>query len=245
MHFEAFGLTDRGQRRRRNEDAILYPPVVTHDRRGRPQYLLAVADGVGGAPAGQIASAAAISVLRELAPRLGEDPGGLMRSLFAVANAEVSRKASEGRGRRMATTLVAALVGPGQLCVGNVGDSRAYLVTGEDIRQLTRDHTWVAEQVEAGRLTKEQAGRSPQRNLITRSLGVEAADKVDVFGPQALAHGDTVILCSDGLYAIVSNDEIAECCRCLPPRDAATALVRLANERGAPDNVSVIVARVK
>ena len=245
MHLEASGLTDRGQRRRRNEDAILYPPAVTQDRYGEPYYLLAVADGVGGKPGGQMASAVAISSLRASAPRLGEDPGSLMRTLFATANAEVSRKASEGRRRGMATTLVAALVGAGQLWVGNVGDSRAYLVHGGGISQLTRDHTWVAELVKAGRLTNAEAARSPRRNMITRSLGVEAADKVDVFGPQALAHGDTVILCSDGLYAIVSNKEIAGCCRRLHPRDAATALVRLANERGAPDNVSVIVARSK
>ena len=245
MHLEAFGLTDRGQRRRRNEDAILYPPAVTRDRRGELYCLLAVADGVGGGPAGQIASTLATSSLGALRPRLRGDADELLWDLFGAANTEILKKASTGRHRGMATTLVAALMGAGRLWVGNVGDSRAYLVHGRAIRQLTRDHTWVAEQVKAGSLTNAEAARSPRRNMITRSLGVEAADKVDVFGPQALAHGDTVILCSDGLYAIVSNDEIAECCRCLPPRDAATALVRLANERRAPDNVSVIVARVK
>ena len=116
---------------------------------------------------------------------------------------------------------------------------------GEGIRQLTRDHTWVADQVEAGRLSNSEAARSPQRNLITRSLGSEAVAEVDIFGPKPLLRGDVVVLCSDGLYTKVPHSEIAELCRGFPPKIAAPMLIRLANDRGGPDNISAIVARLK
>jgi PPM family protein phosphatase len=242
-HVETFGLSDRGRRRRRNEDAILYPALEL-DVSGERYCLLAVADGVGGGPAGEVASHAAIHSLRSARRPWTQDGEEVLRRLFVGANSAVALRSVDGDAG-MATTLVAALISATQLWVANVGDSRAYLVTHDGIRRLTQDHTWVAERVKAGYMTEAEAAESPQRNLITRSLGERELMEPDVFGPHALGAGDVVVLCSDGLHTIVNDEEISETCRRLSAAAAVHSLIRLANDRGGPDNVSLIMVRLK
>lgn len=243
MHLESFGLTDRGRRRRRNEDAILFPPTVWCFS-GEPYHLLAVADGVGGGPAGQLASSAAVAGLpKALGNQRTLRPGDALRAAVEAVNAEVFKQACGEGPQGMATTLVGALMGRGELWIANVGDSRAYLVSQRNVRQLTEDHTWVADRVRAGQMTEKQAASSMTRHVITRSVGAEAAVKVDLFGPERLAPSHVVVLCSDGLYSLVSDAEIGAVCSEMPPVDAAPRLIDMANQRGGPDNISVIVAR--
>jgi len=144
----------------------------------------------------------------------------------------------------MCTTLVATIICEGQAWVANVGDSRAYLIRNDQIRRLTEDHSWVAEQVKAGRMTEEEAATSPRRNIITRCLGSQETLNVDLLPPLALQPDDVLVLCSDGLTGVVSEPEIAAACSNTPSAVAARHLVNLANRRGGPDNISVIVGRV-
>ena len=143
----------------------------------------------------------------------------------------------------MGTTLTAAVLFNHRVVVGHVGDSRCYLVAGNGIRQISRDHSWVAEEVEAGRMTPEQARVNPRRNIITRALGLRPDVDVDAY-EAILEPGDTLVICSDGLHGLVGEDEIVSYIRRLRPADAVDSLVQLANERGGPDNISVVVARV-
>jgi len=144
----------------------------------------------------------------------------------------------------MATTLVVALVLNSKLWVANVGDSRAYLVRDGHAQQVSRDHSLVAERVRAGMITPEEAERSPQRSVITRSVGGPDKPKVDLFEVGSVIPGDAVVLCSDGLYQMVPEGVIAECVSSLEPRPAVIELIRQANESGGDDNIAVAVARI-
>jgi protein phosphatase len=172
------------------------------------------------------------------------NPIDTLRRAVAQANLAIYEAGAGKTGRdHMGTTLTAAVLFNHRVVVGHVGDSRCYLVQGNGIRQISRDHSWVAEEVEAGRMTPEQARVNPRRNIITRALGLRPDVDVDAY-EAALEPGSTVVICSDGLHGLVSEDEIISYVRRLPPADAVDALVRLANDRGGPDNISVVVARV-
>jgi protein phosphatase len=212
---------------------------------GHPWHLLAVADGVGGRRRGDWASHLAVSTLASrLSVWLGElEPPDALRRAFQAANQALWNGAgNQPDTAGAATTLVAVLVASqGGGWWANVGDSRAYLVDSGKITRLTQDHSWVEEQVRAGRLTMEQARSSGRRNVITRSIGGEPQVDVDVGGPTRLERGDVLVVCSDGLHGQVSDAEIAQVVRKLNPEPAADRLVELSNERGGVDNVSVIV----
>jgi protein phosphatase len=140
-----------------------------------------------------------------------------------------------------ATTLVAALIESSQVWWANVGDSRAYLIGESDVERLSRDHSWVEEQVRGGMLTPEQARRSGRRNVITRGIGHQPEVEVDTGGPVRVHARDVVLLCSDGLHGMLADDEIAQVVRTYTPATAAEYLVELSNQRGGTDNISVIV----
>jgi protein phosphatase len=131
----------------------------------------------------------------------------------------------------------------GRVVVGHVGDSRCYVVQNGVIQQLSHDHSWVAEEVMAGRMTPEQARISPRRNIITRALGLRPEVDVDAY-EAALEPGSAIVICSDGLHGLVSDEEIVAYVRRLRPAEAVASLVQLANDRGGPDNISVVIARV-
>jgi protein phosphatase len=206
----------------------------------------AVADGMGGHAAGEEASSMAVKIARDSFYGGSGDanPIDVLRLAVAQANLAIYEAGAGKTGRdHMGTTLTAAVLFNHRVVVGHVGDSRCYLVQGNGIRQISRDHSWVAEEVEAGRMTPEQARVNPRRNIITRALGLRPDVDVDAY-EAPLEPGSTVVICSDGLHGLVGEDEITSYVRRLPPADAVDALVRLANDRGGPDNISVVVARV-
>ncbi len=223
--------THPGKRREVNQDAY-----------GVKQFgeaiLLVVCDGMGGHAAGEVASALAVEAIID-AFDPAAPPAEALRAAFVSANARVY---AEGHGA-MGTTGVAALLVADQLFVANVGDSRAYLVRKEQITQISRDHSFVSDQIAAGLMTPEEARSSLIRNIITRALGHTAGVEVDVF-VEPLQAGDTVVLSTDGLHGLVSDEEIAAIAGLQPPDQAAQELVDRANELGGIDNITVVLAQI-
>jgi serine/threonine protein phosphatase PrpC len=230
-------LTDRGLKRPTNQDRVLAQELPGES------ILLAVADGVGGIEGGETASAEAIdALLTELANARDDDPSAALARAFSAANERVRARAVERPElERMASTLAAALVRGNTAWTANAGDSRVYLFHQAQLQQLTMDHTWVAEQLRAGRLTDEEAKRSAFRNVITRGIGIADAVEPDIVGPATLEKGDVLLLCSDGLYRMVSDAAIARVLESGTPHSMAERLIRLANEAGGSDNISVVV----
>jgi protein phosphatase len=228
---ELADLSDTGRVRRHNEDRSL----------GRLP-VIAVADGMGGAKAGEVAAQLAVEEVARL-----EEPVGVgdVRAAVGRANAAIRRMAKDDPEKSgMGTTLTAAMLHDGRLDVVHVGDSRAYLWRDGKLRQLTQDHSVVAELVRRGSITPEDAEHHPHRNVITRALGAEADVAVDTFS-EYLRDGDVVLLCSDGLSSYVPEEEIATVLEeAVTLADAARALVRQANGAGGTDNVTVVLARV-
>ncbi len=242
--------SDPGRIRPNNEDsyAIFVPPDLPEGL----DAILVVADGMGGHQAGEVASGLVVQKFaRQFGPEYGPqridahlDLGALLARVIQEANEDVFNAATKDpRLRGMGTTVIAAAVVRDRLYLGSVGDSRAYLIDDSDIYQLNHDHSWVAEQVRAGRLTKAEAERHPRKNVLTRAVGVFASVDVETQTFE-LGAGDSLLLCSDGLTNMVSEAELLQIvhrARDLP--HAANQLVELANQRGAPDNVTVVIAR--
>ncbi len=223
--------TDIGLRRDVNQDAHGGAEIASGT-------LLVVCDGMGGHLAGEVASRLALeTIIGSFQP--GDDPAEGLRQAFVAANQRVY---DEGRGS-MGTTAVAAFFWHNTLYVANVGDSRAYLVREGQIRQITQDHSLIGDQIAAGLLTAEQARASTIRNIITRAIGHQAHVEVDIFR-EPLLPGDTIVLSTDGMHGLLTDDEIAAITS-MHPLDAATRrLVDEANARGGPDNITVVVAQV-
>jgi protein phosphatase len=229
--------------RSQNEDSLQAGPLGEGEVAEPRWYVFAVADGVGGHMRGEWASQTAITTLSAhiLASIDRDSPPEALRGAFRAANSAIWDHTPQRAGNRAATTLVAALVNRGILWWANVGDSRAYLVRRGRATRLTTDHSWVEAQVRAGVMTADQARISGRRNVITRSIGFDVDVEVDLGGPIALRSGDGLVLCTDGLYGVVADDELARVVQQLLPEAAAERLVALSNERGGPDNISVIV----
>jgi serine/threonine protein phosphatase PrpC len=239
-----YARTDPGRQRDHNEDAIWASVLPDEGGDPSPWYLFAVADGLGGLERGDWASQTAIRVLTEQLPGqfVDHSPRESLVAAFRAANAATWEGNAKVAGKhRAATTLVAALVRHGTLWWAHVGDSRAYLVHQGRTQRLTRDHSWVDEQVRAGLMTSEQALISERRHAITRSIGYDVSVEVDAGGPMPLRPGDILVLCSDGLHDQVTDEELASVVLQLLPEAAADRLVALSNERGGPDNISVIL----
>ena len=251
----AFGLTDVGVVRKNNEDAFLIADLEREETADRPWHeaavsqrgiLLAVSDGMGGAAAGEIASALTVGSLRQW---LGEDHQGvgtqvLIKEAVEEANRNVFDAAQDNERRGMGATLTAVLVRGKMAHIAEVGDSRAYLIRGGRIRQVTRDQSYVQLLVEQGVVTREQAEKSPHRNVILQAMG-HRGDIVVALGRLELRGGDTFVLCSDGLSGKVTESEmrdIVESSTDFP--EAATRMIAIANERGGEDNITVVLARV-
>ncbi len=236
--------SDVGRVRAANEDAygcFQEPPADEAAER-----LFVVADGMGGHERGEEASRLAVEVLRQtfFAARAWS-VGERLRRAFEVANARVFEQAHEGPAfRTMGTTCTALALVNGHVHMAHVGDSRAYRVDRHGIEQLTRDHTLVDELRRKGVLTAEEARRHPRRHALTRALGIRATLEVDVLEATTVKPPQTFVLCSDGL-APVLDEEIREVVDALPPQQAAERLVAMANERGGPDNVTVLVVAVQ
>ncbi|HEV2093036.1 MAG TPA: Stp1/IreP family PP2C-type Ser/Thr phosphatase, partial [Rubrobacter sp.] len=238
LELQPFGATDPGKVRQNNEDALLVGD-------GGDETLFVVADGVGGFEAGEVASSIAIDVLRGLGP---DDS-------FEGAIAEANRRIlAAGRGddrlSGMSTTVVAARFGGTRrepvVEVAHVGDSRAYLYRGGELKPVTEDHSLVAELVRSGDLTRDQAFEHPQKNLITRALGTEDGVEVDT-AVLPVEVGDRFVLCSDGLTDMVREEGMEEILARHPedPEGAVRELLSAALEAGGNDNITVVVIDVK
>ena len=244
-------LSDVGRKRKGNEDALIL---------NEEQKLYVVADGMGGHAAGEVASRVAVEAIAEFVALTGGNqeitwPFGLDDSISyegnrlktAVRHAnsrvlEATRESAEYEG--MATTVAAVLVDGDTANLAHVGDSRIYLYHGGTIEQLTRDHSWVNEQIETGAISPEQARSHPLRNVVTRALGGRADLLVDIQS-RRMTPGDILLLCSDGLTTMVHDAEIA---RILGEaggdvQKAAAALVREANDKGGEDNITVLLLK--
>jgi PPM family protein phosphatase len=223
-------LTDTGRRRRHNEDAFVAEPP-----------LFAVADGMGGAQAGELASSLAAAALKDSqAPGGGGE--GRVDELIQQANRRVyERQSQDAAASGMGTTMTVALVEDGRVAFGHVGDSRAYLIRGGALEQLTEDHSLVAELVRSGKLSPEEAEGHPQRSVITRALGTDPDVDVDTFSVETKP-GDLFLICSDGLTSMVDDETILEevARNRHDLKSAAKALVRAANKGGGEDNITVV-----
>ena len=225
--------SDVGLHREINEDAAYAGP-----------RLLAVADGMGGHAAGEVASAAAIAALTPLDTAANTDAGGALRDAITTANTRLREMAAaDNHLHGMGTTVTAMLADGDRMVLAHIGDSRAYLLRQGRLTQLTRDHTYVQQLVDEGRITEDEVGTHPQRSMITRAVdGREAA------GPDITEHevqpGDRLLICSDGLSGVVRDTTLEEVLGAGTPQDAVDALVDLALRGGAPDNVTVVVADV-
>jgi PPM family protein phosphatase len=229
MLVQAASATDTGRRRRHNEDAYVCEPP-----------LFAVADGMGGAQAGELASNLAAAALHNEGTRGGGEER--VDELIQEANRRVyERQTQDSSAAGMGTTMTVALVEDGNVAIGHVGDSRAYLIRDRRLEQLTEDHSLVAELVRSGKLSPEEADVHPQRSVITRVLGTDPNVDVDTFSV-ATRPGDLFLLCSDGLTSMVDDEAIlreVERNR-TDLRAAAKGLVRAANKGGGEDNITVV-----
>jgi protein phosphatase len=224
-------LTDTGRKRRHNEDVYVVDPPI-----------FAIADGMGGAAAGEVAAAVAADALR------GEGGSGedTLVTLIQEANRRVYERAAEDTAKSgMGTTMTVALLEDSRVRIGHVGDSRAYLLRDGELSQLTDDHSLVGELVRSGKLAPEDADTHPQRSVITRVLGTDPDVDVDTITIETRS-GDLFLLCSDGLYSMVGNDRILELVE-RNRRDldaAAKALVAAANKGGGDDNITVVAFEI-
>ena len=237
------GLSDIGRVREINQDRVLLL-----DDAGRGAALFAVADGLGGHPAGNVASELAVDTLREEVPaRLARHTpaGEALAEAFRRANGEIRDRAQAPERSGMATTCTAILVSGREAAIAHVGDSRAYLLRGVEIRQLTTDHSLAAELVRSGSVAPGDAGVHAQRHVLTRALGTDEDVEIDRI-TVSLRGGDYLVLTTDGLHSGVSAEELAGVIRSTPdPREACRILVGLANARGGLDNASIAVVRVR
>jgi PPM family protein phosphatase len=250
----AYGLTDVGQRRSTNEDALLLTDFMQDfgaanlnlAQIGEHGTLLAIADGMGGAKAGEVASAMAVSMLRRGLQRSAtEQTGGdQLRQVAEYTNACIWRYAQQNPHLKgMGTTLTAALVRDGVAYLAQVGDSRAYLIRGRRIKQLTQDQSLVQKLMDDGLLSAAEAAHHPYRNMILQALGVRPDVKVALTAV-ALERYDYLLLCSDGLSNKLNAIEMQQIVQeAESPAYACHLLTELANTRGGEDNITVIVAQ--
>jgi protein phosphatase len=262
VRVSVFAKTDLGRTREHNEDTFLVADLSTGNASLQPDVrnhligsrgsLFMVADGMGGAAAGELASAMAADLIyRHMSTAWARDETATaarfafrMKEAVELANTQIytyAREHPEVRG--MGTTVTAAGVLGNNLYLAQIGDSRAYLVRGAEAIQLTKDQSLMQRLVDAGELTEDEAEQSERRNIILQALGPDPRVKVDLTY-QAIRRGDTLILCSDGLSGLVRREEFALLAREHgDPPALCAALIDLANSRGGPDNITVVTAR--
>ena len=246
MQIEYIALSDMGRLRNNNEDSVLAVPE---------HGLVVLADGMGGHNAGEVASRMAVTLIaQQLGEWLPDNSGASLRDLrraMAVSVDAANRSIFEAANTNadyhgMGTTLVMAVVHQGEMVLGHAGDSRAYLWRGGELKQVTRDHSLLQEQIDSGLLTLAEAAMSSNHNLVTRALGVEDLVLLDV-QHHPLEDGDLYLLCSDGLSDMLDDEEIARelaANAMLDTKMRAQRLIDLANEHGGRDNISVALIQV-
>jgi len=241
------GISDIGRKRETNQDSIYI---------SNADQFFVVADGMGGHSGGDLASTMAVKYMSEFIKEnngFKSAPGKFLKDSILFANNEVKSYADDNEHLRgMGTTVVSALFGEDSIAVGNVGDSRAYLINDSQLFQLSKDHSMVQEKVNMGIYTRAQASDDPHKNVLSRTVGYEKDIEIDIFSYKPKP-GDFVLLCSDGLHGKVSDEDILYLIKNTllkkevnysNVRDCVQTLVRQANENGGQDNISVIIAAV-
>lgn len=244
---EAASLTDVGLLRANNEDSYLYWEPQSEEAFRRKGRLAVIADGMGGYEGGQEASRLAVETVRYVYDEeFGDDPqanliSGLLRAHDTIQRYAVEHPEFSGMG----TTCTALAIVDHQLYFAHIGDSRLYLSRGTSMSRLTRDHSYVGRLVENGIVRSEDAESHPQRHILTAALGSGRDLTPDApQQPIALQDGDQLILCTDGLWSVVGEQEIARVTQTRPPAEACRMLVKAALAHGGPDNVTVIILKV-
>ena len=237
--------TDLGRVRENNEDKFVLVEPEETELLAIKGLFYAVADGMGGHASGQIASELALkTIVKTYYADPNDDVPESLEAAFQSANLFIHDTAQAVPEREgMGTTCTSVILRDDDLYCGHVGDSRCYLIRDGDIRQISEDHSWVAEQVKRGALTEQEAEMSPFRNVITRSLGASPELEVDVY-QEKVKMDDILVLCSDGLSGYVTNDQILEMVTSWSPSMAALKLIDSANETGG-DNITVVVIAVR
>jgi PPM family protein phosphatase len=241
--------TDVGRKRQVNEDNML--SIIPEDPQvmAKKGALFVVADGMGGHTQGNLASEMAVNTVKDVYYQdEREEVGVALLQAMKQANSQIyhantSKNPQPEKDKRMGTTCVAAVLRDETVYVANVGDSRAYIVRDGQVKQVTEDHSVVAEQVRAGLLTPDQARGHPQSNIIYRCLGERLDVEVDLFSEQ-VQEDDLLVLCTDGLSNLVSDEELREIVQQFGLEESVYHLIEQANEHGGPDNITAIVVRV-
>lgn len=241
---ETYGLSDVGCIRELNEDCF-----CVHGFEGGDRGYCILADGMGGHNAGEVASQNTVRIVAEELKKVTDDSSekgipARLNAAIAEANDRVHKMSVESSAHSgMGTTVVAAFIADGTAYVANVGDSRAYVYSSSGLKQLTTDHSVVEELVRTGTITRAEARKHPQKNIITRAVGTDSTVAADLFEYEYSA-GDKLILCSDGLCAMVDDDEI---CRIVgrekTPEKTVNKLINAAKKNGGLDNITVICIR--
>jgi serine/threonine protein phosphatase PrpC len=248
MQLNIHGETETGMVRDHNEDSIL---ILGGEKSPLGvDALLVVADGMGGHAAGEVASRMTVDGIIGLMSRSDDLPSAegpeylrFLGEIVQQVNNTIFQAGQDEDKRGMGTTCTVAVVRGDQLFVSHVGDSRAYLLRSGDLHQITQDHSWVEEQVRQGTLSSEEARNHPNRNIITRAVGLDPKVEVDGY-LVGLANKDILLLCSDGLTTMIEDSQIAEILCANEPVEACRALIDAANDKGGHDNITVAVARV-
>ena len=249
MKIKVTANTDTGKVREHNEDSFLTlggkssPPGI--------DALLVVADGMGGHAAGEVASQMTVEGIQraiggeDLTSRdlRGHALGGLLGKLLEDVNREVWEAGQTPERQGMGTTCTLAAIRDDQLFLAHIGDSRAYLLRDGAIHQVSTDHSWVEEAVAMGTLSREAARIHPNRNVITRAIGLDPKAQIDV-SAIPIENGDLILLCSDGLNSMIDDDEIERILKESAPKQACQALIDAANGQGGHDNTTVVVATI-
>ncbi len=244
---EAAGLSDVGCQRENNEDSSLYWEPADNEEFKRKGRLAIIADGMGGHEGGLEASRMAVETIRDVYDAgFRDDPQAMLMEGFAAAHVRIRDYAERHPAFfGMGTTCTAVVVRGYQLYFAHVGDSRLYRMRDANIERLTRDHSYVSRLVESGLVRAEDAEKHPQRHILTAALG--AGMQLDVQSAPASLHvqaGDDLLLCTDGLWGLVREEELGAALRANPPAECCAALVKLARSRGGPDNITLQVLRI-
>jgi protein phosphatase len=244
---ELANASDTGCERENNEDYFCYSEPEADDEFLRKGRLAVVADGMGGQEGGEIASRLAVNAIRETyLARPERDPHECLVHAFQAAHNAILECVREHPALQdMGTTCTAVAITDGQAHVAHIGDSRLYLIRGSTVERLTHDHTAINRLIEQGIITPEQAETHPQRHVLTAALSARRDVSADFSpAPISLRSGDLLVLCTDGLWTQVPDDELLSIVRGNPPTEACRELVRLAKARGGPDNITVQILRV-
>jgi PPM family protein phosphatase len=244
---ELAGMSDIGCQRENNEDQYAYWEPADDEEFARKGRLAIVADGMGGHEGGQEASRIAVEAIQEsFAETPGGDPQSLLLTGFQIAHQRIVQYA-DGHPELygMGTTATAIALVDNQLFYAHVGDSRLYLVRGADISRVTHDHSYVGRLVENGVISSAEAETHPQRHILTAALGAGGEVLPETpLQPIGLQKGDVLVLCTDGLWGLLSENEIQNVVAGSEPLEACQALIKMTKDRGGPDNITVQVIRV-